>query len=82
MGICNRCDKECSTIKYPNDKPLDWCEDCLADFLWIADYEPTEFKCWNCNNVCPVNHYIDEEDNHFCTKKCAVSYYVGLLEDF
>ena len=92
MGVCNRCGKECDTIQYPtvqhpygrseNNRVLDWCEDCLIDFLWIADYVPPIFKCWNCDNDCPINHYIDEDDNHFCSKKCAVDYYTGLLHDW
>ena len=74
LTFCEKCGNPTAAYKY-DDKFL--CCDCLFDALEIHEYIPPQWRCSNCNRKMDGGHYphyIDDYDNHFCSKECVLDF--------
>ena len=78
MAFCEKCGSPTAAYKY-NDLFL--CDDCLFTELGIRMYSTPPHECANCGKILYGDHYnnnylhyVDDDDNHFCSKECIVAY--------
>lgn len=74
-------DKKCKCgedAKWVYDNEF-YCEDCLCMDFCIEEVVPPR-RCEHCNTPLKGSYFTDnDDDNAFCSRKCALEYYDAVL---